>query len=233
MTDSERVHDAHDLAAELALGVASGIERARALQHMESCARCRREVADLGEVADELLLVLPTREPPVGFESRVLARVSHPARRSSLWLRMLGLAAAVVVAAGIAGGSVWWMGRDERQAAALFNLALERAGGQYFGAEILRDPAGQQVGHVFAYGGETSWIFGVLRDPPGEQRFTVEVLTWAGERVEVGALDISPGRPGDGLTLPIPLKEVDEVILVPEDGGDVLTAELPAPSGGA
>src|SRR5918996_5343610 len=105
MTDSHPVHEAHDLAAELALGVASGIERARALQHMETCARCRREVAVLGEVADELLLLVPTREPPVGFESRVLARVSHPARRSSRWLRMLGLAAAVVVAAGIAGGS--------------------------------------------------------------------------------------------------------------------------------
>jgi hypothetical protein len=231
MTDSHPVHEAHDLAAELALGVASGIERARALQHMETCTRCRREVAGLGEVADELLLLVPTREPPAGFESRVLARFTPPARRPRPWRRIVGLAAAVVLAAAIAGGSVWWMGRSDRQAAALFNAALERAGGQYFGTEILHEADGDRAGHVFVYAGETSWIFTVLSDPPAELRFAVEVRTRVGERLEVGALDITPARPGDGLTLPVPLKDVAEVILVPEDGGGVLTAELPAPGG--
>jgi hypothetical protein len=231
MTDSHPVHEAHDLAAELALGVAGGVERARALQHMETCARCRREVGDLREVADDLLLLVPTREPPVGFESRVLARFTPPARRPSRWMRLLALAAALVVGAALAGGSVWWLGRPERQAAALFHRALERAGGQYFGTEILRDPAGARVGHVFVYGGETSWIFAVLQDPSGERRFRVEVRTRTGEHLPVGRVEIGPSAPGGGLTLPLPLKEVAEVVLVPEDGGEVLAAELLAPPG--
>jgi hypothetical protein len=55
------------------------------------------------------------------------------------------------------------------------------------------------------------------------------VLTRAGERLEVGALEISPARPGDGMTLPLSLKDVAEVILIPAEGGQALTAELPAP----
>jgi len=61
------------LASELALGIADGAERAEALDHLAGCADCRRAVAELTEVTDELLLIAPEHEPPVGFESRVLS----------------------------------------------------------------------------------------------------------------------------------------------------------------
>ena len=67
------------LAAELALGIADGADRARALQHLGECAECRRAVEELSGVTDELLMLAPERQPPVGFESRVLARLQPAA----------------------------------------------------------------------------------------------------------------------------------------------------------
>src|SRR4051794_41957840 len=71
-----------NLAGELALGIADGAERAAALEHLAGCAECRRAVAELSDVTDELLLLAPEREPPPGFESRVLAHLQPaPASR--------------------------------------------------------------------------------------------------------------------------------------------------------
>src|SRR5919198_1331827 len=62
-----------ELASELALGIAAGEERDRALRHLSGCPDCRRLVAELSSVGDELLLLAPERQPPPEFESRVLA----------------------------------------------------------------------------------------------------------------------------------------------------------------
>jgi hypothetical protein len=64
------------LLAEVAAGVADGHERALVLRHVTGCQRCRDELAELGRVADDLLLLLPQREPPAGFEATVLRRIS-------------------------------------------------------------------------------------------------------------------------------------------------------------
>ena len=63
------------VAAELALGVLTGRERAAALAHLDGCESCREQVRELTMVQDELLSLLPSQEPPAGFESRVLDRL--------------------------------------------------------------------------------------------------------------------------------------------------------------
>src|SRR5690348_5555530 len=68
-----------DLAAELALGIADGEDRAQALRHIAECAECRRAVEEYTAVTDELLTLAPAQQPPPGFESRVLDRLA-PAR---------------------------------------------------------------------------------------------------------------------------------------------------------
>ena len=68
------------MAADLALGIVEGEERGRALEHLAKCPDCRAEVEKFSEVADELLLLAPHREPPVGFESRVLERAAPGAQ---------------------------------------------------------------------------------------------------------------------------------------------------------
>ena len=67
------------LAAEVALGVLSGTERADALGHMEHCVGCRVLVEGLAQTGDSLLLLAPEADPPIGFESRVAARLQERA----------------------------------------------------------------------------------------------------------------------------------------------------------
>ena len=62
----------HDVAAELALGVLSGRERATAIAHLEQCRACREEVRQLMVVGGLFPELLPPVEPPAGFETRVL-----------------------------------------------------------------------------------------------------------------------------------------------------------------
>lgn len=65
-----------ELAPDLALGLLAGDERAAAINHVVGCASCRRHLNALVQVADELLLLAPSVEPDIGFESRVMARLA-------------------------------------------------------------------------------------------------------------------------------------------------------------
>src|SRR5512132_2791788 len=109
-----------ELAAELALGILDGEQRAQALRHLAECPECRRAVEELTAVADELLMLAPEREPPAGFESRVLARLqpppaaTRPVRRRR---RLLAPLAAAAAAAAIATAVVLQTTSDDRRLA--------------------------------------------------------------------------------------------------------------------
>src|ERR1700683_1624291 len=64
-----------DAAAELALGVLTGRERARALAHLDRWEACRENVRQLTVTGEELVGLLPAIEPPAGFETRVMERL--------------------------------------------------------------------------------------------------------------------------------------------------------------
>ena len=68
-----------DVAAELALGVLTGRERALAVAHLDRCEACREDVRQLMATSEQLLELLPPAEPPAGFETRVLERLGLPA----------------------------------------------------------------------------------------------------------------------------------------------------------
>jgi len=67
-----------DVAAELALGVLTGRERAMAVAHLDRCDACREDVRQLMATGEQLLELLPPAEPPAGFETRVLERLGLP-----------------------------------------------------------------------------------------------------------------------------------------------------------
>ena len=73
--------DVREVAPEFALGVLDAEARADVLLHLDHCASCQRQVGELSEMADSLVLLAPEAEPPAGFERRVLGAMDDSARR--------------------------------------------------------------------------------------------------------------------------------------------------------
>jgi hypothetical protein len=212
-----------EIAPELALGLADGAERAQALRHLAECAECRRMVEELSAVTDELLLLAPEREPPAGFESRVLAQLtpSRPRR----FRRLLVPIAAAAVAAVAATAVVLGVTSDDRHLAAHYRDTLAVAHGSSFEAARLRGPGGVRTGVVYGYRGAPSWIFVALYRPYRSEAYDVELVTTAGRRVPL-ALRLDPATGSAGQAIPIDLDRVSAVRLVGRAPGDILEADL-------
>lgn len=215
----------HEITGELALGVATGQERAEAVRHLEGCAGCRREIGELGDLLDALMLLAPERQPPVGFESRVVAGVTER-RGPRRWRRLTAYALAAAVAAAATGIGAYLVTEQDRTVAAHFRTALERAGGRYLGVEFLHGPGGDRAGHVFVYRGDTSWAFMVPASGSGDA-FRAEVLTGDGRTLDAGTIDVRQG--GAGVVLPVDLAEVETIRLRPAGEGPPLEAQMPEP----
>jgi hypothetical protein len=220
-------------AAELALGIADGAERARALDHLADCAECRRAVADLSEVVDDLLLLAPEHEPPVRLESRVLAQVASPARhvRRARWRRPVLVLAPAAAAAALAVGVVLAVSADDRRLADQYRSTLAAANGRSFQAAPLRAPADVRAGVVYGYRGAPSWIFVAVDRPYRSRTYGVELALASGERHRLPALRIDPTSGTGGQAIPMDLDRVASVRLVGTTPGDVLEARLKYPTG--
>lgn len=224
MDESQRCMEVRVLVPELALGVASGEVRARALAHIAGCDECRRELEDAAATVDELLLLAPEHEPPPGFDTRVLTGLDHRSRRPST-SRLLLAAAALVLVAGAAGGLTWWRGSDDRTLASQYRETLSVAGGRYLHAADLISTDGGEVGHVFAYQGSPPWIFVSVQDgPPGVHR--VRLVTTAGRTVWIGTCSVRDDGTGSwGTSLGVPISAVERVDLV-RNGQATMVAKL-------
>ncbi len=240
MTGELRCEQARELAPELALGVATGEERDAVLRHLAACARCQQLVSELSSVADKLLLWAPEREPPPGFESRVLAELDESPRRRRLqprrrWLqplprrtRWLAAAAAVVLAAALAGGSVLLATAGDRRLAQSYRAVLGQGQGSFFAAAPLRGSQGR-VGTVFGYQGHPSWVMVTLQPPVGEQgRFQVQVVTRDGRYLAGGDAVLGGARGAWGGQIPVDFSAVHELRFVGPDGRTVFAATFDA-----
>jgi Putative zinc-finger len=220
--DCEQVRD---LAPELALGIASGDARAGALEHLARCPECTAHLAELASVADEIPLLAPAREPPPGFEGRVLARLE---RRSRPRFRPLIPAAAALGAALVAAAAIWIGLKEDRELADSYRDTLEVANGEHFDARALTAPSGEAVGHAFGYQGSPSWIMVTVERAAGVEpgRYELELVTQAGDRVALGSLRVASRRGSRGGAIPVDLDQVAEVRLIGPGRGDVLEAEF-------
>jgi len=218
-----------ELAPELALGLLDGEQRAQALRHLADCPDCRREVAQLAAVADELLMLAPEREPPAGFESRVLARLQPPpalARPRRRVRRVLAPLAAAAAAAAVAFGVVLQTTSDDRRLADHYRATLAAGHGSSFEAARLRAPGAVPAGVVYAYRGTTSWMFVVVyRDHVGVP-YRAELVTKSGRRVALRAFRLDRRTGTGGEAIPVDLDAVASVRLIGRKPGDVLEADL-------
>ncbi|HEV3475661.1 MAG TPA: zf-HC2 domain-containing protein [Actinomycetota bacterium] len=228
---STEAHEVRELLPEVALGIASGRDRARALEHMAGCLQCRTELEELSGIADELLFLAPVQQPPVGFESRAIQSMSAGGalpRRERTWLRVRQLLAAATVglfAALLALGFEYAVSREDREFAGFYRRALEHAEGSYFGALELHDPAGEPSGLVFAYEGKPSWVFLVVDADDGSGTYRIELQTEDGASLALGETTLADGRGSFGSRVAISLMNVASVRVEEVRGDHVLTAE--------
>ena len=124
MRDEHREHREHrelrELLGSFALGHLDPPERDRVRAHLDGCAACRAELAEIAPLAQRLAAVDPdvldeTPTPPPGLGAAVLARIAEeertvvPLRRRAVRRRVaLGAAVAGIAAAGAVVG---WVAR--------------------------------------------------------------------------------------------------------------------------
>jgi hypothetical protein len=218
-----------DLAPELALGIAEGHERDAALHHLSGCAACRELVSEYSSVDGELLVLAAPKDPPRGFESRVLARLAEPSRdtrpqRLAPHRRWLLAAAAAVIAAVVGGGSVFWATADDRRLADNYQAVLTQGQGDFFLAAPLQGPDGR-VGTVFAYQGDPSWaVVSIQPSFPEDGRFHVQTLTRDGRYLSLGDVVLGGANQAQGVQLPVDLSAVQELRFTGSDGQTLFTA---------
>ncbi|MBM3672539.1 MAG: zf-HC2 domain-containing protein [Actinobacteria bacterium] len=92
--------EVRERAAELALGILDGKDRADVLTHLSSCPSCQAFVEEHNEVADLLLHLAPEADPPLGFQPRTLRAFGsqqHRGRRR-MFIAVAAAAAAAIIA---------------------------------------------------------------------------------------------------------------------------------------
>jgi hypothetical protein len=216
--------DIRDLTAEVALGIASGDDRARVLDHVADCRACRDELRQLTTVSDELLVVAPEHEPPPGFEQRVLRALTPPNPKPRRMRIQRFLRPALAVAAGAAVASVIAVGatHNDRQLASEYRQALAAADGSRFVAIPLRDGAGVKRGSVSLYNGRPSWIVIAATGRDASSLPRAELVSRSGKRVPLTGFVLRRGVWGG--PLPVGFDSIASVQLLGPDGHSQLVA---------
>ena len=239
-----------DAAAELALGVLTGRERARALAHLDRCEACRENVRQLAVTGEELVGLLPAIEPPAGFETRVMERLGlgtpapgpalSPARQLSP-ARRLGLKLA-----GWFGGG--WTGRDGVShprrilSAAAVAVAVIVAGLGGWGlhaatsspaasplsSAALLTASHQTAGQVYFYDSGSRWLYMSVDIGSGNGTVICQVEGTDGHLTTVGSFQLAGGYGYWGSPDPVTNGPLTGARLVTTTGTVLATATFPA-----
>ncbi|WP_369221799.1 zf-HC2 domain-containing protein [Streptomyces sp. R39] len=238
--------DAHceklrEAAAELALGVLPGRERAEAVAHLDGCADCREYVRQLTMIGDRLIGLLPEREPPPGFGTRVARSLAEqaagpqsarPARAARVRrgrvrrvrLRLAAAAATLAVAVGFAG---WAVGSAvEGAVTASSSPAVESE--PVLVGDMIPAGGGQSVGEVYAHPGSPAWIFVsvALGGSTRNGRVTCLLARADGTTTRLGDFPVRDGRGNWGVAVPVDLTKYSAARLTSADGTVLATAQF-------
>jgi hypothetical protein len=224
MSGDGRCDETRELLPELALGIADGADRARVLEHVAACVDCRRELERQSAIADELLVLAPEKEPPLGFELGVLRSIQPPLAQRPFILRRLALVGAVAAAVAITAGGMLLSFREDRRLADHYRATLAQANGTYFGAVRFADAAGRPGGVLFSYRGSPSWIVVTVEPAYRTSVNRAELVDRSGRRIPLADFRLSDGAWGG--SIPLDLGDIAAVHLVGDDGRSVLVAQL-------
>jgi hypothetical protein len=229
-----------EVAAELALGVLTGRDRAEAVAHLDRCETCREDVRQLMVTSEGLVGLLPEREPPAGFETRVLDRLGMSAPGSSPRRAGAGLARP---AARVPSPRVPFPRRTLAAAAVALAVVGAGLGGWGVGVTMSPHPVASQaqvplssapfltashrsVGQLFIYRGKGSqnWVYMSVELPSGSGMVTCQVIGAGGKVSTVGSFRLTSGYGSWGSPAPGNFGAVHGALLVAPDGTVLATA---------
>ena len=212
--------------AELALNVLTGRERAQAVAHLQRCGRCRAQIDQLASASDELLRLLPDRQPPVGFTAQAARQLSQARKASRRPRSRLVLAAAAVIVVVIVAGLTGWAvrtGPGSSPGTGTLPSPLRSA--------VLLTPGHQAAGKVFLHRGSSTWMF-VTADlpagdsPAGDGTVVCQVTDQAGHTITVGSFQLASGDGYWGSPEPDPAAVITGARLMNTAGTVLATASF-------
>jgi hypothetical protein len=198
-----------DVAAELALGVLTGRERAEAVPQLDRCDACREDVRELAFTGEELLQLLPEVTPPAGFAYRMQQELCFSGNRrrgrgrgprvARSHLLVAAAAAAVVLAVG--GGLGGWAVRGGAGAGAGAPAAGAGAGAAPGSATLhpatLTTAQHQVIGRVFldnqGYLGSSGWVYVSVDSGTGNGTVVCQLLGQDGRVTTIGSFGLDGG----------------------------------------
>lgn len=204
-----------ELGPDVALGLASGPDRAAVLEHALGCRDCRRDLEDLTETVERSLVLAPRVEPPAGFESAVLASfgrgpVEGPVGRVGRVGRVALVAAAALLLAALGIGVGWSVLHRDQPA-----------------GWAVRDRAGAVVGRVDVERGDRATLVVHLDGGVPAATYRVECDYEAGGPYRAGVVVTEAGRPTEWrATVDVPVYDLRRVRLVSTTGAPNLEATV-------
>lgn len=173
---------------EHALGLLTRVDANEVERHLEFCAGCRKESAELEEGASRMALALPTARPPSSLETRVVDRVRMAAGRLPAGSRKRGgrLVAVTLAAALLAIGATGWAIAERNQVQTLQEKVKNATAQQTSTAELLESVKGQagqtSMAHLTpSLGGRGSGSAVIFSAPGVKDQIVVSVLIPSGK----------------------------------------------------
>jgi hypothetical protein len=217
--------DLAEVAAELALGVLTGRERAQAIAHLDRCDACREHVRQLTLTGEDLLGLLPGIEPPAGFETRVMSRVGLAGqRRRRPWTRWMLAAAAGIVIAAACGLGGWGL----RGTAPVPPSTGSSTTGSTLHSAALITASHHKVGKIFLYGGSPRWLYMTVDTGLGNGTVICQLEGRDGRIITVGSFRLNGGYGYWGSPEPAKAATVTGARLTAADGKVLATASFSA-----
>jgi anti-sigma-K factor RskA len=222
---SQETDHLHDLVAAYALDAVDDDERMAFERHLETCERCRTELAGLRDTAASLAYAPGAMSPPPALRERILAAARDerpnvvPLHRRSRTTWALGAATAIAAGIAIALG-IWNISLsnsldDERSASKATEDALVVVGDT---RAVQHDLSGASGRLVVASSGKAALVICGLRKAPAGKTYQAWVLTGS-KPTPAGEFDSDSG------CIAVPLAHT-----VPGDTGVAVTVE---PEGGS
>jgi hypothetical protein len=217
----------HELAPELALDILSGYELATAQAHLNECPSCRAYVSSLTQVSDRLLALVPSAEPPVGFEDRVLSKMGltqpRPRQQQRRWWPV---AVAAAVAALIFGVGGWVIGGVATSHATFTAAPAATDPDQVIRFAALRTSTHHQVGQVFTFQGNPSWVYMSIAAEPQTDWVACQLIQTNGHVVNVGSFNLSGGKGSWGNEVPVDPNSVASARIITANGTVLASAKF-------